>query len=29
MIHFIENFTETIKFIDKIKEQQFTLSENL
>ena len=29
MIHFIENFTETIKFMDKIKEQQFTLSENL
>ena len=29
MIHFIENFTETIKFMDKIKELQFTLSENL
>ena len=28
MIHFLENFTETIKFMDKIKEQQFTLSEN-
>jgi hypothetical protein len=29
MIHFIENFTETIKFMDKIKELQFALSENL
>ena len=27
MIHFIENFTEI--FMDKIKEQQFTLNENL